>query len=285
VVDRVVVENLEREINNVRRESHEASEQNGELRDELAHVNEFVEGAAAYAVDRRLAAVPIALVAERGVDGDALRAMLSTLRAAGAQVPGVLWLDERWRLDTAKDLAELQGAAKVTGNNAAARAAALRLFARRITRPPSPRAQQPDVLEALRAEGFVELTDGSRTVLESFPPRAARVLVVTGTDSRLRGSDTMIGLVDALIDLDALAVVAEVYEEHEGTVPVPQRGAAIAPVRGDAARAKEVSTVDDAELPQGRVAVVIALEQAAEGVVGRYGYGPGASAPLPAPAP
>ena len=53
--------------------------------------------------------------------------------------------------------------------------------------------------------------------------------------------------------------------------------------RGDSTLKKTVSTLDDAELLQGKVSAVLALEQIAEGTVGQYGYGRGASAALPPP--
>ena len=43
-----------------------------------------------------------------------------------------------------------------------------------------------------------------------------------------------------------------------------------------------VSTVDDVDLVQGRVATVLALADLARGVVGAYGIGAGAAAAVPA---
>jgi hypothetical protein len=44
---------------------------------------------------------------------------------------------------------------------------------------------------------------------------------------------------------------------------------------------KSVSTIDDLELVQGRVAATLALEVISNGAIGHYGYGPDASSPLP----
>jgi hypothetical protein len=46
-----------------------------------------------------------------------------------------------------------------------------------------------------------------------------------------------------------------------------------------------VSTLDDVELVQGRVAAVLTLEQLENGAVGHYGYGRGADSPVPRPSP
>jgi hypothetical protein len=42
-----------------------------------------------------------------------------------------------------------------------------------------------------------------------------------------------------------------------------------------------VSTVDDLELTEGRIAAVLALEIIGNGSAGHYGFGAGASSPLP----
>jgi hypothetical protein len=108
------------------------------------------------------------------------------------------------------------------------------------------------------------------------------VLVVTGTNSDLSGIDTVVPLVRGLVAVNAPSVVGEVYDSHDGASPVPERGASVAPIRGDSTLQQDVSTVDDLELAQGQVSVVIALEQLAGGTVGHYGYGRSASdGPLP----
>ncbi len=283
VVDRAIVDNLEHEINNVKNDSKQAKADLKVRDDSLSKLDDYVKKSAAYAVDQRLIDVPVAVVAERGVDAGTTKATLTMLQAAGADVPGVLWLTDKWRLDNPDDLAKLQSAARVSGNNATARAAALQLLARRLAQPPSTgRRKTPDVLEPLRQAGFLDFTDGDRSALARFPRRAARVLVVTGTNSDLGGTDTVVPFVRALIAANAPSVVGEVYDSHDGASPAPERGASIAPIRGDRTLQQDVSTVDDLELAQGQVSVVIALEQLAGGAVGHYGYGQSASdGPLP----
>jgi Copper transport outer membrane protein, MctB len=283
VVDQVIVDRLDREIRSVRHDSSEANAENRALKDQLAQSEDFLKKSAAYTVDQRLEQVPVVLVAEKGVDAGVMKSMLTTLRAAGAVAPGVFWLDDAWRLDAADELTALHTAASVTGNNATARLAAMRVLAQRLTEP-APRGGRgkADVLDTLSARGFVDFTDGKKADLATFPTQSARVLVVTGTDSRLDGSETLVDLVQALVAVDAPVVVAEAYDNHHLAAPVPVRGASVAPVRGDVTLSKDVSTLDDGELVQGQVTAVIALEQLAAGTVGHYGYGQGAQSPLPA---
>jgi Copper transport outer membrane protein, MctB len=286
VVDRVIVDNLESEIRNVRHDSSVVNNNNKRLGDQATRDEDALTKLAPFTVADRLAGVPVALVAEKGVDAQIAKDAMTTLRAAGATVPGILWLDERWRLDTAADLAALEKAAKVSGNNATARNDALRLVAARLAEPPvGGRGRATDVLPALRDAGFLDFTDGNKTALAEFPARAARALVITGTNSRLLGSGTMLSFVQSLIATSVPTVLGEAYDDHGLVPPVPQRGAAVAPVRGDTTLAKDVTTLDDVELTQGKVAAVIALDEVAEGTVGHYGYGQGASGGAVPPVP
>jgi hypothetical protein len=62
---------------------------------------------------------------------------------------------------------------------------------------------------------------------------------------------------------------------------VPERGTWLAPIRGDEQLSAVVSTVDDVDLVQGRVAATLALADLVGGVVGSYGYGLGATSAVP----
>jgi Copper transport outer membrane protein, MctB len=281
VVDQVIVDRLDREISSVSHESNQLKDENRALKDQVSQLNDFLRKSSAYAAEQRLTDVPVAIVAEKGIDATAVSNVLAEVRAAGADVPGVLWLDPKWRLDTPKDLRQLQTATRVTGNAAASRQAALRALAARLSVPAGDTPRRRDVIEPLRSAGFLDFTDGKRGPLAAFPAHSARVLVLTGTDSQLSATDTMVDLVQSLVDTDAPTVLGEVYDAN-GTGPTaPKRGAALEPVRGDPPLAKLVTTLDDAELAQGALTAVISLDQIADGTIGHYGYGEGASETIP----
>jgi hypothetical protein len=280
VVDRVIVNRLDDEIKSVRHESSERNRENKQLSDRNSELNKTLNASWAFAIDRRLTAVPLAIVVDKGVNDAQVKALFDMARRAGAQVPGILWLEDKWRLDTPAELTELQDAASVTGNAAAARSEALAALAARLTTPPRGRRPTSDVLTELQKARFLTLQQGDAKTLAAFPARAGRVLVITGTDSHLTVSATMVSFVRALADDDVPVVVTEVFNgQSKAARP---RGSPLAPVRGDSSLSKLVSTVDDGESTQGGVAAMIALEQAAQHTVGHYGHGSGATAPLPA---
>ena len=91
----------------------------------------------------------------------------------------------------------------------------------------------------------------------------------------------MVDFVQSLLSSDVPTVLGEVYDANGGSAATPKRGAALEPVRGDPTLAKQVTTLDDVELPQGPLTAVVSLEQIASGTVGHYGYGEGATATIP----
>jgi hypothetical protein len=282
VVDQVIVDRLDREISSVSHESNQLKSENSQLRDQVSKLDDFLRKSSAYAVQQRLAGDPVAIVAEKGIDSGAVSAVLASVRAAGADVPGVLWLNDKWRLDAPQDLRALQTAAQITpGNVAASRVAALRELAARLAEPRVSRRSRLDVVEPLRSAGFLDFTDGKRSALAAFPTHAARVLVLTGTDSHLSATDTMVDFVQSLLSSGVPTVLGEVYDASGGAAGTPNRGAALEPVRGDPALAKQVTTLDDVELPQGLLTAVVSLEEIAGGTVGHYGYGEGATEAIP----
>lgn len=283
VVDRVIVNRLDDEIASVRKESAERNAENRRLNDQLRKTDDFLRDSAQYALAERLPNEPVLLIADGSVRNDAAKSVLDTVRAAGATAPGILWLEDRWKLDGAADVAALRKAVRATGNAAAVRTVALEDVATRFAAKPATGARRsPDVVPPLQDANFIKWTEGNASGLAAFPARPSRVVVLTATDSRLAASETVLGLARAFHDAKVPTVVAEVYDDG-GKSPEPERGAALTPVRGDAVLGKQVSTVDDAELLQGRIAIVVALEQAADDIVGHYGYGRGANAALPPP--
>ncbi len=284
VVDQVIVDRLDREISSVSHESSQIKSANSALQDQLAKLNDFLKKSAAYTVQQRLISAPIAIIAEKGIDTGAVNAVLAQVRAAGADVPGVLWLDDKWKLDSVKDLTALHAAARVTGTAGVARVAAMRQLVARLAEPqPAGARARVDIVEPLRSAGFLDFTEGKKAALTAFPEHPARVLFLTGPDSDLVGTDTMVDLVTPFVVAKVPTVVAEVYDDKATGDPktVPKRGAALVPVLSIPSLAKQVTTLDDAELLQGTVTAVISLEQVADGIVGHYGYGEGAGEVLP----
>jgi Copper transport outer membrane protein, MctB len=283
VVNQATVKAIRREIGDVRREVNNLRSANSDLQNDVARSNSFMADAATYTVDGRLVDVPVVVLAERGVDDSAVNDAVALLRAAGAGVPGVIWLEDKWKVDNEQDLQALRDASDLLGGANSVRTRALESLALRLAGPPpapSPgEVTVPDLLQRLSDAGFISIA-GDQVDLTRFPPSPSRAVIISGTDSRFSGTTMTLDAARAATNAQMPTLVSEVFAERGGDKPA-KRGDAVAPVRNDKSLGAVVSTVDDLDLVQGRVASVLALQDLGAGTAGHYGYGNGATSSLP----
>src|SRR5262249_1947290 len=117
-----------------------------------------------------------------------------------------------------------------------------------------------DALTALEQAGFVRITDGDLSGFDTFPGRTPAVLVVTGDDSPFLGTGFTTSVVHSFVDTKAPTQVSAVYDAGDDPDNAPDRGAVLAAVLDDQSLSRAVSTVDDLDLQQGRIASVLALD-------------------------
>jgi hypothetical protein len=223
----------------------------------------------------------VAVVAERGVDEETVRSQVGLLQGAGALAPGILWLEPAWNLTEDGSADALRTAIdSTTRNERQLRQEALDALALRLAQGAAAPGES-DVLDNLAKAGFVTLEGlGDEDVSAStWPGSGARNLLLGGPASTITARGASRDLTQALVAASAPTVVGEVYVEADGA---PGRGTWLAPIRDDEQLGAAVSTVDDIDLTQGRVAAAVALADMARGVVGKYGYGSGADAGMPA---
>jgi hypothetical protein len=281
VVNSAIVDRLDREIDQVREESNRLRAANREANDALDQSTQYASDSATYSVEGRLTGVPVAVVVERGVDEGAVDETVALLRAAGADVPAVFWLEERWALESEEDADALRAATDLLGGDDSVRARALVQLAGRLTDPASVPvdSEAGDLVDRLAEAGFLGI-EGDDVDLSNFPVAPARAVVVTGTDTRLAGTDMATQTTRAFFDVAAPTVATEVFAAGD-TEDALARGNALAAIRADEDLSSSVSTVDDLDLVPGRVATVLALQDLAGGIVGHYGYGEGGTSALP----
>ena len=280
VIDRAIVDTLRNRIDRVEHNANVQRRENNDLRDDLDRVSTFVDRSAPFAVTNRLDGVPLAVVASRAAGDDPVNATVELAVASGAQVPGVLWLEDKWvdpDDDARKELADLVGGS-ADDDDASLRTAAWTALADRLAAATAP--ETGDLLAGLRDAGFVTLDGvGDDDVDPSvYPGVQARVLLVDASDADTKPAEVVKPAVDALVRAELPLVVAEVFRESSDG---PDRGSRVGPVRGDDGLQAVVSTVDDLETAEGRVAAVLALSDLGRGVIGHYGFGSGATRDLP----
>jgi len=287
VIDRVIVDGLHSEISRIEEKADAEKVANDDLRNEVQRLQGAVQAAEPFAVADRLRGASVAVVAIDGVNADAVRSTVKLARGAGAQVPGIFWLQSRWELPNAADVAALAGAVGVapSGTRTATRDAALDALAGRLRAGSSTAAARSggDVLRALVDAGFLryEAVAGAPVgvVLEQYPQVGARVLLVGGQSERVHGTEIMVPAVSALVRAGLPTVAAETLLSPEST---KDRGAIVGLVRDDESLRTTVSTVDDLDRMEGQLSVVLALHDLGKQLVGHYGYGAGATRSVPA---
>jgi len=319
IVNQAIVDGLNSRIDTVEKNADTQRGENRVLSATAKQMESYLQTAAPYVVEGRLTGVPVVVVAEHGVDGGAVRGLVTLLHDAGAQTPAIVWLQSKWLLDQPDErtrLAEIVGVdtasvpstarAPTTSNttnssnpaNATLRGQALDALARRLATAVSPSVRSStrpspsttttkattnaDLLGRLTSAGFVSIEaagPSGTTDLSTFPPPGARVVVVSGATSDLAPAPLFASLVAAFSKLAVPTIAGEVYYAADTQ---PARGAVLAPIRDDHTLGDVVSTVDDVELVQGQVAVVLATAESGVSKVGHYGYGSGADKALPA---
>ena len=288
VIDRAIVDGLNDRIDSVSRKADERKKDNEALAADVGRLNEFVQQSQPYVVEGRLTDVPVVVLATRGIDAGAVDAQVEVLRQAGAVVPGIVWLEDSWGLGddkAATALGEALGESSRDPNtlrDSAWRALAARLHDGQAPvdiAPPTDTTPATDALVTLVDAGFVQVERvGDRDVdLATFPGRNARAVLLSGAG--FAPGNLLRAGARALAGAGIPTVVGEVYA---AATPASTRAQILVPIRtGDPIAG--VSTVDDVELAEGRMAVVLAGSDLGRvpPVTGHYGYGEGATRALP----
>jgi hypothetical protein len=275
---------------------------------EIERLESALSASAPFAVEARLDGASALVVAETGVDDEAVVDLVVRLRQGGASVPGIVWLEPRWDLTDDEDLAAAGALAGAEGESPAAVHAALwRLVLAEggadepasdetttttttVLAAPGPPGTPEDpasttttlapapAIEWRFDEGaLAELADAGLVRLQEVdgdqgvPGERAVVAAVTGTASTLREPGLAAAELARLASgADVASVLAEVTETPEG-VATERRGTLS--TQAFQSGSVRFATVDHLELLAGRVATVLALAELADGAPGRYGYG------------
>jgi hypothetical protein len=289
VISQGIVDTLRDRINNVEDNADAANAENTELSDQIGNAREYMEATAPYVVAGQLDQTAVVVVAARGVDADAVERTVELTQSAGADAPGILWLEQSFALDDpdqVEQMAEILGR-PVNLPRGVLRRDAWNALAQRLAAGPPPYDEQEqvptapdggDLLIALEDDGFIgyQSVGDVDSELVDLPEFNARALLIDGTDAEIPPDDVVARGAMALLRAQFPLVVAEVYADHEDG---PDRGERVAPIRDDDELADDVSTVDDLDLEQGRITVVLVLSD--PDTVGHYGYGIGSDDDAP----
>ncbi len=248
-----------------------------QLENEANKQEQFAQEAAPIMLANKLAGRRV-LVLSMQQSGSSVAGVMRMLQLAGAKITGQVEIEDKFTDPTRKEnLLDVANSTLPTGitniplNSNGVETSSYLLASVLVTHNPAiPETAARTVLTAYKEANFIIPTG------ELGAPADAVVLVAAQpyTDR------------DADAKNAAVVTMAEQFS-NAGPVVVAVSGAAgagnvISAVRGDPALSKSIATVDNANTPDGQVAVPLALaERIVTGKPGHYGFGSGASATLP----
>lgn len=285
VVDRAIVSSLRNRIDRVERHADQQQAENDALRTELGQRRDTISASAPFAVTSRLTGVSLAVVVEPGTAASVVDDLVALARTAGSNVGGVLEITDAW--DDPERTADLRTATGVEPKGPRqVRAAAWEVLAERIG---AGVAADPadDVLVRLVSGGFVayrgvgDAPDPSPVFPAAWPGAGARAIYVVHPVAGAPAvqAERTAARAGALATAGVDTTAAEDHRDGDG---VPGRGLVLANVRDDETLRVRLSTVDDLDLVDGRIAAVLSSADLGRGVSGRYGVGAGVQGPMPA---
>jgi hypothetical protein len=230
----------------------------------------------------------IALVAFPGADGDAVDAMRETLEETGATAELTVRIEPAWTDADSEPVldglaSELVASGTELPEDADGYARGATVLGAALLAQSSDDDGGDSATETVDTAAITAFEESGLISLEQDAATAPTLVVavvgaVSGEDATER-IDHLVTLTDHLHAQSDGLVVA-------GPASTAVDDAFIAAVRGDGDISERVSTVDSADLPSGRVAVVFALDEQQGGSAGHYGIvgdTDGALPPVPEP--
>ncbi|HEV8626284.1 MAG TPA: copper transporter [Acidimicrobiia bacterium] len=289
VIDRAIVDRLSSQIDSVKKRADAERAENRGLRDQIKGFETFIAQSQPQVTGRRLNQVAVTVVAVRGIPAEDVRAATDLLKASGALVPGVLWIEDGL---SATDPGAQAKLVKAMGDSGLAiedlRQVALEALGHRlatgarVATASTPALSGVDTLVALNEEGLVsfDTLGGGAVGLDSWPTPNTRMLLIDGSQAHPPPGTVSLPILRAAAAAGGRLALAEVFRP---TATIKARGAVVRGVRDDPALSRVISTVDDLDELRGQVALTLAVQELGTGQAGHYGQGPGATSQLPTP--
>jgi hypothetical protein len=278
LADRAIVDGLRNRVDSVSANLDERVAANDRLRASNDRLSTFIDDGTDRFVAGELADQPVLVLVEDGAPDDVVDATVATLTDAGAQVRASVDLGADWSLSSPEIRTSLSTALGIERRDAATmRARLARLLVADLASPVAVPDDDSGPIDEAVALGLIDYEEISDLVLAP-DEQIATVVITSAADTEV---PLLADFVDALVSERSPMVVGEAFDATVAETAGTERGATLAPVLDDDALAATVATVDHLDLLEGRIALVYALADVVDGVVGHYGYGAGAEAVLP----
>lgn len=278
-----VLDNLKGSIDTLSEDKRTLEETVSELRQQVGSDERLAEEVGPAAVAGALAGRRVVLVNAPNASREVAEGLVPLLQAAGATVTGTVQLGpdllDPEQVGAVEDVLDgldvgspAPAASAPLQRAAAALAGALLLSPTEV--PNSTAAEAAEVLDAFAESDLVDL--GGEGV-----GRADLSVLVAGEPVVSAEPDVSLARARALLQVAAALDAAGAGSVVAGPLSTTAPAGAVRALREDRALSDRVSSVDGADRAPGRIGVVFALAEQADGGSGRYGTGPGSQGPVP----
>lgn len=278
--------NLEARVETVSERNRELGNEIDDLEAVIGQDERFAQAIEQHTIDDALQGQQVVLFTFEEAEGSVLEAQTTALGEAAADLISTITITRKFEIAGSEEAEELRLVLEAAGSDEEAlrqiaartlgsRAAAAAQDVPGQAQDPTAAAPLEEILDDLEQAGFITV---DRKVEEETVPPAASFLVTGGSTDRpaFDVASFATTLATSLSESDADVVLTE---------PSASAWGMVSSVRDDGEAGALVSTVDDAERVEGRIAMVLAFTQPSEQPAGHYGVGAGADAVIPEPVP
>lgn len=271
VIDQALVTHLEGEVERIRSSNAENREEISTLNDRLDGLEVFVSQSQRQLTAGELIGNDVVLITYERSDEGSRDALVEAIDIAGGEVTSEITLTDAVALrDAGADdrVGEVLRPPPSDVSPSVLRSQLMTELGERLARAATEdrrgtagRARR--FLDRMEAQGLVGVDDAEPVT----PLGEGTLFIVLGgsvEDAPYDVSRTNMRLVSALAEGGAMLLAAE---------PTNSVWSVVAPIRSDGTLASQVATVDNIDRPAGRIAAVLGLDLASEGIVDHYGFG------------
>lgn len=273
---------IEKRVKQVQEENDDLLKQIDVLERQVDLADDFGNAVEPVVTDGALNDRALVVLSFAGADGGAIQSIVDRAEAAGATATTTITFTEEWTLASLAKREELALVLRSTLQDPgeliaeAGRMLGVRVgeaAAQRDRASPGVQQRLTVFIEELDESGFVTVNTSAE---ENLVPPGASFLILGGGEDELRWSAATLitSLGNELASRNVAALVGETSRSQWDLVQQLR----------DSTVAAAISTVDHADTPEGRIAVVLGLDRMQFGIVGHYGTSSGASSLLPGPA-
>ena len=281
-----ILEQLQSEVDDLAETNDGLREEIGLQDTRLTEAEAFARSAQALLIDDTLGGTDIVVIQVAGSDGGLVDGVKRSLAEAGGSVVTQITLSSKFALQSAPAADELS---LITGSVATDEAELLeetgRLLGERLAAAAadSGQAEAPATTGTQRLTKLVEDLEAAEFIGVSSQgdrpaPEDATFVIIGGaaTRSPFNVGSFASSLVEGLTEREGVALVVESSDSTWGLVSA---------IRSDIEARSLAVTVDNGETTIGRIALLLGLERASDGVVGHFGTQSGRTSLIPGPAP